>query len=179
MAKGGKIQVDIDLTGRKRFETEIKRASTKASSSFKKLGKSIKGAAMKIGTIPGLLAAAGLTMFIKSSIDAFKQQEMAVRGVQVAIEQQGGSWALLGRKVQDIAADLQKVTTFGDEQTMAAMATAMNAGMDYAEVLKNISLFQDMASATGRDLRTVSEVLARAYGGETSMLTRYAPIVAK
>ena len=124
----GRAQVEVKAdtkklkTGLKGAENSVKTSTQKMSAAFKMLGTAV--------------VAMGLARIVKDVTAAFKVQETAVRNIQVAIEQQGGSWARLRKEVLQTASDLQGKTIYGDEETLAGMTAAINAGGDYATVLK-------------------------------------------
>ena len=169
--KLGKLTVVVE-TDLNKLKKDMGTAQGEVQSTANKMTTALKA-------VGAAFIAMGALRAIKEVTAAFKIQEMAVRSVQTALEQQGGSWLELGSSVKKTASALQDITVFGDEETMQAMAKAMNAGMNYADVIKDIGFFQDVAAATTRDLGSVTEVLARAYGGEMSTLTRLMPIVMK
>ena len=161
----GRAQVEVKAdtkklkTGLKGAENSVKTSTQKMSAAFKMLGTAV--------------VAMGLARIVKDVTAAFKVQETAVRNIQVAIEQQGGSWARLRKEVLKTASDLQGKTIYGDEETLAAMTAAINAGGDYATVLKNVSLMQDIAAASNKDLVKVGEAFGAAMVGNTEILGRY------
>ena len=102
-------------------------------------------------------------------------KKITVRKLQLAIEEQGGDWALLGRQISQLTSDLQKKTIYSDEATMRAMILAINTGANHQEVIKNISLIQDMAAGAACELGAMAEYVGCAMIGDTDGLARYIP----
>ena len=72
------------------------------------------------------------------------------------------------------AADLQKVTTFGDEQTIEAQARLLpllNGNSDAVQQL--IPLIQDLSVFTGMDLASAADLVGKSVGSSTNALSRY------
>ncbi len=140
--------------------------------------KSVTGRVRKeLFTIKNAVAGMGLTYLGNKLIQASNKQEEAVQRARAAIEQLGGSWDAVGKKLLDLASKRQELTWFGDEDTLRAFALATDAAGDYEEVMRNISLIQDIAAGTGRDLATIAEYVGRAIGGDVNMLARYVPAI--
>lgn len=114
----------------------------------------------------GMLSGAVLIGAGKSVIEAFKQQELAVKRLEVAI----------GRNVKgltDYAGALQKVTTFGDEAILDAMALIANYVKEEATIKKLTKATLNLAVAKGMDLSSAAELVAKSVGSSTNALSRY------
>lgn len=161
MATVGEIYGVIKLKGGSEFVRNFKSISERVKS--------------EVGTLQNIFKTAFSIYFGKKLIDASNKQEEAVRRVQVAVEQQGGSWQALGDTILRISSELQQKSWFGDEEVLLAMDRAINAGADYADVVQNIGLIVDFAAARNMDLGTAAEYVARAMQGDANMLARYIP----
>ena len=140
--------------------------------------KSVAGRVRKeLFSIKNAVAGMGLTYLGNKLIQASNKQEEAVQRARAAIEQLGGSWDAVGKKLLDLASKRQELTWFGDEDTLRAFALATDAASNYQEVMRNIALIQDVAAGTGRDLATIAEYVGRAIGGDVNMLARYVPAI--
>lgn len=150
----------------------------KGGEQFANQFKSVAGRVRKeLFSIKKAVAGMGLMYLGKKLVDASNKQEEAVQRARASIEQLGGSWDVLGQKILKLASDRQKVTWFGDEDTLRAFSLATDAAGDYMEVMRNLSLIQDIAAGTGRDLATIAEYIGRAIGGDVNMLARYVPAI--
>ena len=70
--------------------------------------------------------------FATAAIQAFGQQEAAVQKLAAAIRSQGGNVSEVLPIMSSFASEMQRITTYGDEQVLAmqAMATAMGVSAD-------------------------------------------------
>ena len=76
--------------------------------------------------------------------------------------------------MHDLAAELQAVTTFGDEATISAMAMLQQLGDLNEQGLKQITpLLQDFAAAMRVDLNTAATLIGKTLGSTTNALSRY------
>ncbi|MBW2675721.1 MAG: hypothetical protein JRD89_20335 [Deltaproteobacteria bacterium] len=123
------------------------------------------------------VAAAG--MMAKKSISAFMEQEKAEMKLAVAMRNQGDFTKANFAVMKDYAAQLQKVTTYGDEVTLATMANLKTYGMSTEELKKATVATMDLASAKGIDLKAASELVGKAFVGETGSLSKYGIVLEK
>ena len=158
MAKGVNLRLGADITD---FQAKMQ----KASKSFKKTGAALKktGKAMTMGLTAPLLAFAG------ASVKAFDTQAKAEAKLNSALK--GNEKAFKSLKVQ--AQELQKVTIFGDEETMAAQSMLASMGLEEEAILRLTPLIQDMATAKGMDLSAAADLVAKSVGSSTNAMSRY------
>ena len=158
MGRGVNLRLGADITD---FEAKMQ----KASKSFKKTGAALKktGKAMTMGLTAPLLAFAG------ASVKAFDTQAKAEAKLNSALK--GNEKAFKSLKVQ--AQELQKVTIFGDEETMAAQSMLASMGLEEEAILRLTPLIQDMATAKGMNLSAAADLVAKSVGSSTNALSRY------
>lgn len=158
MGRGVNLRLGADITD---FESKMR----KASKSFKKTGAALKktGKAMTMGLTAPLLAFAG------ASVKAFDTQAKAEAKLNAALK--GNEKAFKSLKVQ--AQELQKVTIFGDEETMAAQSMLASMGLEEEAILRLTPLIQDMATAKGMNLSAAADLVAKSVGSSTNALSRY------
>lgn len=137
----------------------------KASSSFKKMGKNIQ----KAGKTMSMSLTAPLTAFAAASIKAFDTQAKAEAKLSRSLN--GNVKAF--RRLKKEAQALQKVTLFGDEETMAAQAMLTSMGLEEEAVRRLTPLIQDMATTKNMDLRAAADLVSKSVGSSTNALTRY------
>ena len=75
------------------------------------------------------------------------------------------------------ASERQKVTKFDDDGTVAMMANLATYQMSAAEIKRVTGLVQDLATAKRMDLVTASDLVGKAFQGETGTLSRYGIII--
>jgi len=111
----------------------------------------------------------GLKEFVKGSLKAYDTQIKAEKSLFVAMEGRISATNTLIRQ----ARQLQKMTLFGDEETIKAQAL-IAAFVDEADAIRKvIPLVQDMAQAKGMDLAGASDLVAKTLGSSTNALSRY------
>lgn len=106
-------------------------------------------------------------------------QENAELKLAVAMNNAGNYTKENFRAMKDYAAQLQQVTKYGDEVTMATMANLQTYGMNTEELKKATQATLDMAAAKGIDLKAASELVGKAFVGETGTLSRYGIVLDK
>tara|TARA_R100001224_G_scaffold44566_1_gene25718 strand:- start:8515 stop:10341 length:1827 start_codon:yes stop_codon:yes gene_type:complete len=137
----------------------------KASTSFKKMGKNIQ----KAGKTMSMSLTATLTAFAAASVKAFDTQAQAEAKLSRSLN--GNVKAF--RRLKKEAQALQKVTLFGDEETMAAQAMLTSMGLEEEAVRRLTPLIQDMATTKNMDLRAAADLVSKSVGSSTNALTRY------
>lgn len=163
-----KYEADIkalrkDLDGTKK---QLRSVEKQASSS----GKAITNSFKAIGTA---VAAAFSVQLIKQ----FISESAKLADTQLKAEAQLLT-ALKGRKdaQQELikqAADLQKVTTFGDEVTIQAQSR-IAAFVQETESIKELTrVSQDFAAAKGVDLANAADLITKTFASSTNALVRY------
>lgn len=104
-------------------------------------------------------------------VSAFIKQENAVNSLERALSLKGQ--AAYSKKLQQVASDLQAVTVFGDETTIAAMAMGVNMGIAADKMEDTTKAAMGLAAAHNMDLTTSMQLLAKANAGNTGALSRY------
>lgn len=110
--------------------------------------------------IGGAFLAGGALSFMNSAIDAYKQQEMAVKKLDTALGKNS-----LG--LQDFASQLQKVTTFSDELTIEAMSLIAAFTTEEEKIKGLLKASQDLAAAKNIDLLSATNVVTKAFASES------------
>ena len=112
-------------------------------------------------------AASLVSKAVISNVEAFGKQQDSVNRLAAVY---GGEGA---RSLAVYASELQKVTTFGDENINAAMAQigAFGANTEQTKELTKATL--DLSIGMGVDLNTASLLIAKSFGTSTNALGRY------
>jgi len=140
----------------------------------KKTGTSIAGLGKKLISLKGIIAASFATAAIVKFTKASNIQEAAVTSLNAALKNTGIYSAALSNELQTLASDLQKVTTEGDEATLANQALMINLGKLSADVIpKATKAAIGLSRKMGVDARTAFMLLGRAAQGATQMFSRY------
>ena len=169
----GKVQSALDEINQKvnKFSKETSAANKVWSGAMMNIGAQITNFAVnKLKQIPAA---------IMGSIQAFGQQEMAVQKLAAAIRSQGGSVSEVLPIMSAFASEMQRITTYGDEQVLAMQAMATSMGVSSAQMQGVIKSAIGLASALNMDVMTAIKVASAAVQGKTTMLQEYIPSLAK
>jgi hypothetical protein len=154
-----KIDIAAEFTGNKAFK-QAETTTQKLERSVSKLGKQLLG----------VFAAGKLLSFGKQAVKAFAADEKAARSLSLALANTGNAFASI--EVEKFIADLQRATGVLDDQLRPAFRTLLTATGDVRKSQDGLALALDIAAGTGKDLGAVSMALAKAYGGQTTALSR-------
>jgi hypothetical protein len=138
-----------------------------AETATDKLGKSIKNLAYSFGLV---FSAQRLLTFGKNAAKAFAADEKAAQSLALALANTGNAFASI--EVEKFIGDLQRVTGVLDDDLRPAFRTLLTATGNVKKSQDGLALALDIAAGTGRDLGAVSLALAKAYGGQTTALSR-------
>jgi hypothetical protein len=154
-----KIDIAAEFTGNKAFK-QAETASQKMEKSVTKLGKQLAS----------VFAASKLYAFGKASVKAFAEDEKAARSLALALANTGNAFATI--EVEKFIGDLQRATGVLDDNLRPAFRTLLTATGDVKKSQDGLALALDISAGTGKDLSAVSMALAKAYGGQTTALSR-------
>jgi hypothetical protein len=138
-----------------------------AETATDKLGKSIKNLAYSFGLV---FSTQKLISFGKAAVNAFAADEKAARSLALALANTGNAFAAI--EVEKFIADLQRATGVLDDNLRPAFRTLLTATGNVKKSQDALALALDISAGTGRDLGAVSLALAKAYGGQTTALSR-------
>lgn len=110
---------------------------------------------------------------IASVSQAFMTQQDAVEGVRSALRNLGRDVEGNTARFSRFASEMQKITKYGDEGTLAVMAQGMKLGIDPAQIENVTKSAMGLSQKLGIDLPTAMMLLARASHGHTETLARY------
>ena len=146
-------------------------ASTKTGNSLQKL----KGSYLALTAAAAAFAvvASSAVRVATASVQAFMEEEAAQMRLAVAMGNAGTYTRQNLEMLKDYAAQLQQNTKFGDEMTLSMMANLQTYGMDIAVLKEATQASMDLAAAKGMDLVAASELVGKAFVGETGTLARY------
>jgi len=153
------IDIAAEYTGNKAF-SQAQTATAKLEKSVAKLGKQFLG----------VFAASKIYSFAKASVKAFAADEKAARSLSLALANTGNAFASI--QVENFIADLQRTTGVLDDELRPAFRTLLTATGDVKKSQDGLALALDISAGTGKDLGAVSMALAKAYGGQTTALSR-------
>lgn len=107
--------------------------------------------------------------FVRSGIDAYDVQIKAETQLLTALNNRVSVQQRLMRQ----ASELQKITLFGDEETIRAQALIAAFVREGDQIERIIPLVQDLAIAKQMDLASAADLVAKTLGSSTDALSRY------
>ena len=149
----------------------------KAKADFQKLEKTSEkvGFAMKKAFLPATAALGALTAAagasLKAAVEDAAQQEELARQIQAVT----GATDEAVAANEEFIAQMELAVAVSDAQLRPALGNLVRATNNVTEAQDLLGIALDISAATGKDLNTVSEALAKAYQGETSSLKRLDP----
>lgn len=120
----------------------------------------------------GAVAAAGMVAFGVKSVMAFDEQAQAEARLQQTLKATGGAAGISMKAMKDHAAELQKLTTYGDESVIgfqALLATFKEVKGDQFKEATELGL--DMSAALGQDLKSSAIQLGKALNDPVKGIT--------
>jgi len=151
-----KLNIKVRTQGAKKAKKDLKGVEGGMAS----MGK----AAAKAGAL--FFAAKGLISGLRTVIDLSAKQELAEKKLQAALGK-------TSKTLLSYASSLQKVTMFGDEATIEAMALMAAFTKDENALKKLTSATLDYAAATGTDLNAAAALVGRTFGTSMNAMSRY------
>lgn len=158
-----KARVGIDISSK--ADT---RGFKVAETALNKLSKSVKNAAGALGLAYGTRA---VYNFGKASVKAFAADDKAAKVLTRSLDNLGLAFADI--QIKDFIAQLE--TTYGvlDDQLRPAFQKLITTTADVKKSQVLLKQALDISAASGIDVVSVSEDLAKAYVGQTRGLTKY------
>ena len=115
---------------------------------------------------------------VKDLTEAWGKQETAIIELNNALINTDIYTPRVSHEIQQLASELQSMTTYGDEATLSATAMLQSLAGLNSEGLKNtIPLIQDLAAGMGMDLNMAASLVGKTLGSTTNALTRYGIVV--
>lgn len=143
-------------------------------SAFKQAEKGVSQLTKQVGKLAGAFGIAfggrALLNYGKQAAKAFAADEKAARSLALALANTGNAFASI--EVEKFIGDLQRATGVVDDQLRPAFRNLLTATGSVKKSQEGLALALDIAAGTGKDLGAVSMALAKAYGGQTTALSR-------
>ena len=143
------------------------KGAKKAKSDLDQLG----AAAKKLGGYLGLaFGVNAVKNFAVQSVKAYAADEKAAKELARTLAQVGESRNAI--MAEDYIQSLQKATGVLDDELRPALGSLVRVTEDSTKAQDLLALALDVSAGTGKDLQSVSIALAKAYGGNTTALSR-------
>jgi len=151
--------------------TETKKATMDMKKSWANYKMAVLGVVAAIGTV---------AYTVKKLVDLYAEQEQAELDLAAAMKINGSYTLERWKAYKKFASEMQQITTYGDESILQAMANLQTYGIKSEQTIKRATqAVLDLAAAKKIDLRTASEIVGKAFTGETGTLTRYGIVIDK
>lgn len=110
---------------------------------------------------------------INQSVEAFRQQEIAVKSLNQALMNSGTYTYEYSQQIQNLASEIQSFSNYGDEAVIKAtgLGQAMAGNVKFTnEAIKSVV---DFAAAMDMDLDSAFRLVGKSIGSDTNALARY------
>ena len=171
------------IAAAKRTAAAIVKAERAAANAGKKTSRTFQ--TFSQATFAGMVSAAGaialarkawtaFTGLIRSSFSLWGEQEQSVAAMTTALKAQGSYTPALAKQYQDLASELQGLSTDGDETLLKMQALLIQVGDVGPDQMKQaLTAAQDLAVGLDTDLKTAALLVGKAFAGDTTTLKRY------
>ena len=134
----------------------------------------LNGMATKlIGGFSALMVAKKAFDFSMQSVQAFREQERAIKSLNNALMNAGAYSYEYSQSIQRLASEIQKYSNYGDEAIIKAQALGQ-AYVGHTKISKELTKATvDFAAATGMDLDQAFSLVGKSVGSQTNALARY------
>jgi len=168
MARRKFTAADIEINAKDKTKTGVnsaKKSTGSLTDAVKRYGAEMAAVAVVV---------AGAIRVMKDLTEAYFEQERAIAGMEAALQATGTYTPGLSLKLQDLASELQKVTIYGDETTLAATGMLQSlAKLSDDGLMQAIPLVQELATGMKIDLITAASLMGKTLGSSTNALSRY------
>ena len=149
----------------------VSQYSDKGSKKAKKDLDGLGGTAKKLGKALGVAFSIGaIKNFAVASIKAYAADEAAAKSLEMQLKNTGNAFAT--KSVESYIAALQKTYHVLDDQLRPAYQTLLTSTGSVLDTQKALNVALDISAATGKDLQSVSQALAKGYNGQTTAIQR-------
>lgn len=157
--------------------TDAKDAAAGLDDTSKSVSKFSGG--MKVAGAAAAVAGAAVVAFGVSAARAAAEDAQGQAVLANALENSTGARKSDIAAVEDWITKTSKATGVADDQMRPALATLARATGSVTESQKAMSSALDISAATGKDVGSVSDALAKAYAGNTASLGKLVPGIDK
>ena len=158
--------------------TELKSEGIdKAITQFKSLETTGQKAqfAIKKAAVPAMAALAGVGAALGDAVKAASEDEAAQRQLYVALKNNVGATDAQVKSTEDWISRQGKYLGVTDDQLRPAIQKLTQQTHDITKAQQLASLAMDISASTGKDLSSVTTILAKAQGGQLSALAKLDP----
>ena len=153
------------------------KGTQKAMKEFQKLeGASAKASfAMKKAALPAAAAIAGIGIALVGATKAAMEDQAEQVQLALALQNVTGATEAQVKASEDMISKMSLASGVADSELRPALASLVRGTKDIEEANRALALAQDISAGSGKDLATVSDALAKAYGGNMKGLAALSP----
>lgn len=131
--------------------------------------------AIKKAALPAAAALAGVGAALFDATKGAMEDAAAQKQLALALKNSTGATDQAVSATEDWISAQGQALGVADDDLRPALAKLARQTHDVATAQKAASLAMDISAATGKDLSSVSDILAKAYGGNTAALAKLSP----
>ncbi len=173
-----KILVEAQLEELQKTTEAVSKMADTMNSEASGIGKVWSGVLLDVGAKINNLATKIPSAFAQT-IRAFGEQEAAVQRLSTAIRANGGSVSEVLPIMQQLASDIQKITTYGDEQVLQMQAMASAMGVNAEQMQKCIEGAIGLSNVYGLGLNEAVKASASVIQGKSEKLNELIPTLSQ
>jgi len=153
------------------------KGTQKAIKEFQSLEGASKKAqfAIKKAALPAAAAVAGLGVALVGATKAAMEDQAEQVQLALALTNVTGASEAQIKAEEDMITKMSLASGVADSELRPALAALTRGTHDIEEANKALALAQDISAGSGKDLATVSDALAKAYGGNMKALGALSP----
>ena len=153
------------------------KGTSRAVKEFQKLeGASAKASfAMKKAALPAAAAIAGIGFALVGATKAAMEDQAEQVQLALALQNVTGATDAQVKASEDMISKMSLASGVADSELRPALASLVRGTKDIEEANRALALAQDISAGSGKDLATVSDALAKAYGGNMKGLAALSP----
>jgi hypothetical protein len=133
------------------------------------------GAGIRSAAAPAAVALAAVGAAAVSAAKAAAEDEQAQAILASTMKNTTGASDAQVASMEDYISKMTLATGVADDQLRPAMGNLLRATGDAAKAQEAMEVAMDVSAATGKDLGSVTEGMAKAYGGNAGALKRLVP----
>ncbi|MBE9566077.1 MAG: hypothetical protein IMF16_04945, partial [Proteobacteria bacterium] len=170
-------RLEIVIDARDNASGVIRGVATGVRGSFGSMSQSIQANAGQIRMAGMAVTAFGVGVVASAGkcVAALGVQERAQAKLSSAIE--GTAQAIDQSRLEQLAAELQQVTTFGDEATIEMEAMLVTFGLNQEKIEQLVPRVQNLAAMLGTDLNQTAIMVGKAIVGNVGALQKYGIVI--
>ena len=151
---------------------ELRTNTAKFQQGMDQANRRLNGFSRDVGRVKGLVAGALAAISFKTIIENTKVQEMAMRQLEQAVKSTGGVSGFTAKELASMAAELQNVTTFGDEAIISMQSILLTFTKIRDDVLpRTVEAILDLSARMGIDLNSAAIQLGKALNDPVANLS--------